>query len=276
MDQSPAVHILHAHHAPGCKARVDKHFDYFSIQFMTSGQVQLIRDGRKEDLQGAWIWFCYPGPKIQFHSPHPGTGWDHRYAAFSGEAAGSWWDKNLIPRKPIAISDTDIPYWRAEMDDLIELGQRVSPLGRLRAGNQLESIVLRLADQRGSEMKSLPQWLMPVLKVCEDFSAEPDWSLAAQSCGMAPTTFRRKFTRLMGCSPKSYRIECRIHRARQLLANPDLPISQIAEDLLFSDVFHFTRQFKQRIGLPPATYRREILSALTDGFDPSAWVSGDG
>ncbi len=80
----------------------------------------------------------------------------------------------------------------------------------------------------------------------------------AAAHGLAPTTFRRVFTQHMGESPGAYRIRRRIERAQSLLAETERPISDIADQLGYADVFAFSKQFKQRTGIPPAAFRKVL------------------
>jgi AraC-like DNA-binding protein len=46
--------------------------------------------------------------------------------------------------------------------------------------------------------------------------------------------------------------------AGRLLLESPLPIKAIADRLGFSDVHFFTRQFRQFLGVPPATFRHNL------------------
>jgi AraC-like DNA-binding protein len=72
---------------------------------------------------------------------------------------------------------------------------------------------------------------------------------------LSRTEFSRVFRRVEGVAPRSYLLERRIERARELLAT-DRPLSEIALLLGFYDQSHFTRVFKQRTGETPAAFRR--------------------
>jgi AraC-like DNA-binding protein len=50
-------------------------------------------------------------------------------------------------------------------------------------------------------------------------------------------------------------VEARLNRARQLLLESTLSVSQIADELGYEDVFFFSRQFKERTGRTPTEYR---------------------
>ena len=74
-----------------------------------------------------------------------------------------------------------------------------------------------------------------------------------------------EFRRQCGMAPIEYLLYIRVENARQMLALTDRPIYEIAEQMGFSDVNNFTRQFKKRTGMTPRDYRR----GLTRQSDPS-------
>lgn len=77
----------------------------------------------------------------------------------------------------------------------------------------------------------------------------------AKSAGYSVDHFSRVFEKIIGRRPQECVIAARLARARQLLAETGLTISQIAEALGFRDVFFFSRQFTQRTGQTPSAYR---------------------
>jgi len=78
----------------------------------------------------------------------------------------------------------------------------------------------------------------------------------ASQAGYSPDHFSRLFKRILGISPQAHAIRVRIDRARQLLIESSLTISQIADALGYDDVFFFSRQFKARTGQTPGQYRQ--------------------
>ena len=78
----------------------------------------------------------------------------------------------------------------------------------------------------------------------------------ARGLGLSRPHFDRLFTAQMGCPPKQFLLRCRMAEARRLLENDGLRIGEIAERLGYRDIYFFSRQFKERVGLPPAAYRR--------------------
>ncbi len=81
--------------------------------------------------------------------------------------------------------------------------------------------------------------------------------LAGQA-GISPYHFSRLFKRTMGRSPMQFVTGFRVERAREMLADPSLPLTTIAVRCGFADQAHFSRQFKQLTGETPGRYRRRL------------------
>ena len=84
----------------------------------------------------------------------------------------------------------------------------------------------------------------------EDVSLEQLAHLAAVS----PFHLLRIFRRDVGLTPHAYFTQVRVSQAKSLLLS-GLPITQVALDTGFSDQSHFTKRFKQIMGVTPGQYR---------------------
>lgn len=80
--------------------------------------------------------------------------------------------------------------------------------------------------------------------------------------GMSASHFTRSFNKSVGLTPHRYVIQCRVAKARELLAATDLPSTEIALNIGFSDQSHFSRRFQELLGVPPGAYRRSSDSGL--------------
>ena len=71
--------------------------------------------------------------------------------------------------------------------------------------------------------------------------------------------FTRKFRSEFGCPPHAYVMQRRIARAKQQLAQSNLPLKVIAANCGFSDQSHMTHIFRTRLQITPASYRKNAL-----------------
>jgi AraC-like DNA-binding protein len=61
-------------------------------------------------------------------------------------------------------------------------------------------------------------------------------------------------------NPEQFTIHARIHRAQRLLRETDLTVKAVGEALGYSDIYFFSRQFKQVAGRSPTEYRQQSLA----------------
>jgi len=255
--------FLHCDHVPRCVGAVDKVFEgYSSIQFMASGNLHLAYDTQTYDLEGAWAWAAWPGPKTVFHKGYSVAHWDHRYIAFRGERVDQWKEAGLLPDAPLRIDrigslaydlDRIIVHVRASTDADIRI-----------AGYLIEAMLLALKaarycnEKKADLVSAVEAWLF------EHRAGPPDYRLLARDLAMGESTLRRKYREETGGSLHARYLEIRLDAARDLIADQKLPIKEIAHTLGFSDVYHLSKQFKRRFGVPPATFRRSIQSRFAN------------
>lgn len=82
----------------------------------------------------------------------------------------------------------------------------------------------------------------------------------AQICGVSEGYFRKLFREYSGVNPIEFRQKHRIEKAKQLLLLDTHSIGEIADELHFSDIYHFSKTFKKVTGISPQTYANQIKS----------------
>ena len=78
----------------------------------------------------------------------------------------------------------------------------------------------------------------------------------AKEASLSPFHFARAFKGATGTAPHRYLTYRRIERAKTLIARGELALAKIANECGFSSQAHFTRRFKQFVGITPGGYRR--------------------
>lgn len=120
-------------------------------------------------------------------------------------------------------------------------------------------LIARLTREAPPTPLSTPAW---VRALRDRLHAEPTApiSLAAlgAAAGVHPTHVVRAFTTAFGVPPGRYARKLRLDLAAHALATSDLPLSRVAADAGFYDQSHFTRLFRDGIGMTPARFRAEV------------------
>jgi AraC-like DNA-binding protein len=78
--------------------------------------------------------------------------------------------------------------------------------------------------------------------------------LAARA-GISKRYFSTKFKQIIGQSVQSYLIDVRLNRAEHLLRHSGLNVTEVANALGYSDIYFFSRQFKEHKGISPSKLR---------------------
>ncbi len=121
------------------------------------------------------------------------------------------------------------------------------------------SILYRIFDRLGDEARQA-DILSPVFKFMEKNMGSEDLSneRLAALLNISEVYFRRIFRAKTGTTPHKYLLGLRIERAKLLLSDPALSVSEVAEAVGFSGPYHFSKAFKTAVGTTPGRYRKEL------------------
>ena len=78
----------------------------------------------------------------------------------------------------------------------------------------------------------------------------------AERCGLSVPHFMRLFKSAFGTTPLDYKLQIRIHMAKEILLTTQCEVREVALMVGFKDPFHFSRHFKKRTGYSPSEYRQ--------------------
>ena len=85
----------------------------------------------------------------------------------------------------------------------------------------------------------------------------------ARIAHLSPAHFSTTFRRATGLSPFQYLRRYRLQRAKELLAESNLPVAQVASAVGLPDAAYFSRVFRRAEGLSPRRYRAAKQSPTT-------------
>lgn len=87
------------------------------------------------------------------------------------------------------------------------------------------------------------------------YAENPTIATLAKECRISEVYFRRIFKKETGKTPAEYRNKLRLDKAKEYLKYNDISIQEISENLGYSTVSHFIKQFKNNFGLSPLQFR---------------------
>ena len=83
----------------------------------------------------------------------------------------------------------------------------------------------------------------------------------SEACGVSESYFKRLFKEQFGVPPKKYVVQLRINHACELLRTERYSVTQIATICGFSDIYFFSRQFKEYMGVSPTVFVKKYRSS---------------
>ncbi len=135
--------------------------------------------------------------------------------------------------------------------------------------NRLAAFLIRYSrmfeeqrDKRTQSDDDYYGYVYKILRYVDDhYSENITMNALSDITGLSPDYMTRKFKAALYMTPSEYVRKFRISRAMELLCTTDLSVAEVTEKTGFSDISLFSRVFKQEVGLPPASYRKNAASA---------------
>ena len=95
-------------------------------------------------------------------------------------------------------------------------------------------------------------------RLCEQLTVRE----IARVAGCTERTLRQHFQTSVGMAPLAFLQRHRVMRAKDLIRYSDYTLKEVAEQVGFQTVHHFTRHFTAAEGRSPAAWRREYLEGI--------------
>ncbi len=113
-------------------------------------------------------------------------------------------------------------------------------------------------SQQSSKSASLGIRNQKLLQIINAFDAEIDQDInldeVAGEAGISRRQMERLFAHHLGRTPRRYLMDLRLQRARALMAETDLPVTEVAVACGFATTEHFSKRFRERFGVSPYTF----------------------
>ena len=234
---------------------VRKAFVTCNFSFIFQGTGRYLWKGTWLEVQAPCVITQFPGVYVEYG---PEETWEELFFIFHA---------GLYPKLcESGFLDPEIPMWSMTLGSRMrELTEQLSSLIALRKEESVTDRVDRVVSLMilESRMGLRPSVRSPEEEQIHTFAqtirSEPGqdihWGNVARGMGMHTATFRRHWSKAGYPPPAQFLSEVRMKRACRLLAETPESIGEIAAQVGFEDQLHFSRRFKQLIGVSPRQYR---------------------
>ena len=196
------------------------------------------------------------------YGPNPGTAWRHLYFVFSGPQFDLWRKSGLLdPARPVWRAEP-VDFWARQLEETVRPEKGHGRSAALRTLGRFLEVLGALLALRDTEARTPADraWLEDGQRLLGGPDAR-GWlspQQVAQAVGLSYENFRKQFAMHLGVSPGQFQKRKRIERAQSSIYHGDHTLKQLAEELEFCDVFHFSKVFKQITGATPSVFRRQV------------------
>lgn len=231
----------------------------YQFVYISKGKGSFISDTtKKTNITKGQVIILFPG---QWHtySPNKETGWNEYYIGFEGviidkiEANGFISPSNQV--LDVGVNE--------DLVNLFSNAIKIAKEDKTAAQQNLAGIVfnilgtiLSLAQNKNFETKESAQKIEQAkIIMLENVYKDIDIQGIATNLGISYSLFRKEFKEYTGYAPSQYFQELKLRKAKELLAESNLPIKEISYKLNFSSYEYFLSFFKKRVGITPTEYR---------------------
>jgi AraC-like DNA-binding protein len=231
----------------------------FALVYISSGRGTFeLKPDFSATIEPGHAFLLLPGVWHRY-APEPETGWHEHWIGFDGETARRWLRYRFISAKSPVIRIYAEDTVLATFSRLMQAVRANRPaLQQILAGATDNLMGLFYSAQQAQSAADTPHPNViesAITRLQNEFQRDWNMKLFAQELGVSYSWFRHTFTVHTGLSPHQYLLELRLVRARNLLAETELSVKEIARQTGFEDELYFSRLFRQRLNLTPSQWR---------------------
>ena len=217
---------------------------------------------KKSPVHKGCVILLFPG---QWHSYSPSieSGWNEYYIGFEGPVIDNLNNNEFINRSnqvlEIGVNE--------DLVNLYSSAIQVAKEDKKSAQQYLSGIVLHIigmilsySHNRNFELNNTDQIIEKAkIIMTENTHRQISIQEIAANLGTSYSWFRKAFKEFTGYAPAQYFQELKLRKAKELLAETNLSIKEIAFKLDFSSYEYFLSFFRKRVGQTPLAYRNSRM-----------------
>lgn len=245
----------------------------FTVWFFVQGTGELIdRKGRVYPLRSGVCLCIYPG--MEFEARQIGTDLlGDLYFHFDVFRSNRRLRPAQWPECPFYVEVLDTAFYERSFRRILELfnrqylpGYRAEDNVLLEAEYLLKSLLLGLirsdkedtrTEASGVERHHRRVVFAALSALYENPARFRSVGDLARTCGYSISWFRTLCLQLTGEKPINLLVKARVEHAKKYLAHSDKTVGEIAESLGYENIYYFSRQFHEVVGMTASSYRAQ-------------------
>jgi AraC-like DNA-binding protein len=234
-------------------------FQEFALVYISNGRGKFeSKPNFSTAIEPGHAFLLFPGVWHRY-APDISTGWHEHWIGFDGEIARRWVQQRFFSTKNPVLKMNAEDTVLATFGRVMQAVRTNRPaLQQILAGATASLLGLFYSAQQAqpvTETTNSNAIELAITRMENDFAHDLDMKSLAQELKVSYSWFRSMFATHTGLSPHQYLLELRLLRARNLLAETEFSIKEIATQTGFEDEHYFSRLFRQKLNLTPSEWR---------------------
>jgi AraC-like DNA-binding protein len=233
-------------------------FPFYTLEYVAAGQGDLKLKNRRHALQPGSLFTYGPGVphRITGDRAHPLVKY---FVNFAGTGAANLLnDWEMSPGTASHVFPSNA--LQGLFEELIASGIRGTSRAARLCSKLVECLGLKIMDSRipleAASTPSFTSYQSCRQHIQENFPRLKTLGQIARECHLDGSYLCRLFRRYDHESPYRYLMRLKMNCAAELLLRPGAMVKQVSASAGFANPFHFSRAFKQVLGLSPDRFRR--------------------
>lgn len=233
----------------------------YSFVYMVKGKGYYAdAHGVRQNLRDGDLMVIFP-ELAHAYGPRLSQKWDQIYYVFSGPQFDFLRERGLLdPLHPVWHLEP-VDYWRRRFEEVIGSEDWHTEVGAKRVMGRFLHLIydMSAADAEGSARFARERWLEESQRILANRGDHgwPSPEEVAREVGLNYDNFRKQFSLKLGVSPGQFQKRKKIDRACAAIYQGSHGFKELADELAFCDVFHFSKTFKQVMGMSPSSFRKK-------------------
>ncbi|MBC2596244.1 helix-turn-helix transcriptional regulator [Ruficoccus amylovorans] len=242
----------------------DERYGRFAMIYLIRGKGHYSDSfGQQAGLRAGDVFFRCPDRR-HTNEVDPASGWHEAFVSVRSDWYELFRRMEIFPAASVHFHLGTVPHIPEQIHALMQrLRTADTPGDNAHVEFDIAALMrwtlTQALESRGASSFQLEQLKLARERIRSHASTRLDLEKLLDGIGLSYSRLRSLFREAYGTSPGEYRVQVRIDQACSLLEATGLELKEIADQLGYSDAFAFSKQFKQRVGVSPSTFRERRL-----------------